>query len=139
MDVRAYRSEDADALVALWTACGLTRPWNDPHADIARKSADSPELLLVGIVEGRLVASVMAGYDGHRGWMNYLAVAPDAQGSGYGRAMVEAAEARLTALGCAKINLQIRDDNAVARGFYEAIGYSREPVVSYGKRLISDE
>ena len=92
MEIRSFQSDDADALVALWQACALTRPWNDPHADIARKLADSPELLLVGLVDGRLVASVMAGYDGHRGWMNYLAVAPEAQGHGYGRAIVRAAE-----------------------------------------------
>lgn len=138
MEIRAFEADDAEAVVALWQACGLTRPWNDPHADIARKLADSPESLLVGVVEGRLVASVMVGYDGHRGWMNYLAVAPADQGKGYGRSIVAAAEQRLAGLGCAKINLQIRDDNAAAQGFYEALGYSRDHVVSYGKRLIAD-
>ena len=139
MRTRTYRAHDAQALVELWAACGLTRPWNDPCLDLARKLADSPELLLVAEHEGELVGSVMAGYDGHRGWINYLAVHPSRQGSGLGRQLMAAAEERLGALGCAKVNLQIRDDNAAARGFYEAIGYRQDPVVSYGKRLIPDE
>lgn len=139
MRIRAYRAADEAALIELWVACGLTRPWNDPARDIARKLADSPELLLVGEDEGQLVGSVMAGYDGHRGWINYLAVQPSRQGSGLGRELMDAAEARLRARGCAKINLQVRDGNDAARAFYEAIGYELEPIVSYGKRLVSDE
>ena len=139
MHIRPYRSDDEAALVDLWQACELTRPWNDARVDIERKLADSPELLLVGELEGELTASVMVGYDGHRGWVNYLAVHPAARGNGLGRALMTAAEERLLALGCPKVNLQIRDDNEAARGFYEAIGYGRDPVVSYGKRLIPDE
>lgn len=139
MRIRPFQADDERALVALWVACELTRPWNDPRRDIARKLADSGELLLVGEEEGSLVATVMAGYDGHRGWINYLGVHPSWRGRGLGRALMEAAEERLRALGCAKINLQIRDDNGEALAFYEAIGYTREPVVSYGKRLVSDE
>jgi ribosomal protein S18 acetylase RimI-like enzyme len=139
MRIRAYRSSDELALIELWTACELTRPWNDPARDIARKLADSPELLLVGEEDGAIVGSVMAGYDGHRGWINYLAVHPARQGSGLGRALMDAAEERLRALGCAKINLQVRDGNEDARAFYEAIGYRLEPIVSLGKRLVSDE
>ena len=125
--------------MALWIASDLTRPWNDPHADIERKLADSPGLLLVGEVDGAVVGSVMAGYDGHRGWVNYLAVQPSQRGQGLGRALVAAAEERLRELGCAKINLQVRDGNDAARAFCEALGYRLDPVVSYGKRLISDE
>lgn len=137
--IREYRADDEEAVVSLWVACELTRPWNDPRRDIARKLADSPELLLVGEQDGQVVGTVMAGYDGHRGWINYLAVGPAWQRRGLGRALVDAAEERLAALGCAKINLQVRDENEAARGFYEAIGYRLEPIVSFGKRLVSDD
>ena len=139
MHIREFRRGDEQAVVDLWISCELTRPWNDPHADIERKLADSPALFLVGEEEGVVIASVMAGYDGHRGWINYLAVAPAWREQGLGRSLMDAAEERLAALGCAKINLQIRDDNQVARGFYEAIGYREDPLVSFGKRLVSDE
>jgi ribosomal protein S18 acetylase RimI-like enzyme len=139
MPIRPFEAADEDAVVALWVACGLTRPWNDPRADIARKLADSPELFLVVEEEGLVVGSVMVGYDGHRGWINYLAVHPSRQRGGIGRALMEAAEERLAAMGCAKVNLQMRDGNEAARGFYEAIGYGRDPVLSYGKRLVVDE
>ena len=139
MHIRRFRPADEQAVVRLWVGCDLTRPWNDPHADIARKLADSPDLFLVGEEAGVVVGSVMAGYDGHRGWINYLGVHPSRRGRGLGRALMEAAEERLRALGCPKINLQVRDDNREAAAFYEAIGYTREPVVSYGKRLISDD
>lgn len=139
MLIRSFQREDTEAVVGLWVACELTRPWNDPYADIERKLADSPQLFLVGEQDGRVVASVMAGYDGHRGWVNYLAVHPAQRGRGLGRALMEAAEQRLAALGCAKINLQVRHENEAARGFYEAIGYRLEPIVSFGKRLIRDD
>lgn len=139
MQVRWFRRPDADAVIELWRDCDLMRPWNDPLADIERKLADSPELFLVGEVDGRIAATIMAGYGGHRGWLNYLAVDPAERGHGYGRTIVAAAEERLLALGCAKINLQIRDGNSAAQGFYEALGYPGDPVVSYGKRLIADE
>jgi ribosomal protein S18 acetylase RimI-like enzyme len=139
MKIRAYEAGDRDAVVALWQDCELLRPWNDPDADIERKLANSADLFLVAEVEGRIVASVMAGYDGHRGWMNYLAVQPGQQRTGIGRRLVAEAEQRLRDLGCPKINLQIRDTNLKAREFYEAIGYTEDPVVSYGKRLVRDE
>ena len=139
MPIRPFEAADEDAVVALWEACGLTRPWNDPRADIARKLADSPELFLVVEEEGVVVGSVMVGYDGHRGWINYLAVHPSRQRGGIGRALMEAAEEQLAAMGCAKVNLQMRDGNEAARGFYEAIGYGQDPVLSYGKRLLADE
>ncbi len=138
MHIREFRDGDLESVVALWLACDLTRPWNSPHADIERKLADSADLFLVGEVDGVVVCSVMAGYDGHRGWVNYLAVNPSHQGRGLGRELMEAVEQRLLELGCPKVNLQVRDGNDPARAFYEAIGYVRDPVVSYGKRLISD-
>ena len=139
MDIRSFRAEDEHAVVSLWERCGLVRPWNDPRKDISRKLQVRADLFLVGIVDGRLVASVMAGYDGHRGWMNYLAVAPENQRSGLARQMVSEVERRLRASGCPKINLQVRSDNADAVGFYRAIGYSQDDVISLGKRLENDE
>ena len=132
MDIRAFRTEDESAVVALWERCGLLRPWNDPRKDIARKVAVQPELFLVG------VATAMAGYEGHRGWVNYLAVAPEWQRQGLGRGMMCEVERLLHSAGCPKINLQIRDTDAEALGFYAALGYTRDEVVSMGKRLEMD-
>lgn len=138
MTVRPYMPSDEDAVVALWDTCGLTRPWNDPRRDIARKQAEHPELFLVGKRDDALIATAMAGYDGHRGWLNYLAVHPDHRRQGYGRVLVETIEARLTALGCPKLNLQVRSDNAEAVEFYRSLGYATDAVISLGRRLIAD-
>lgn len=139
MRIRPFERADAAAVVSLWEACELTRPWNDPHADIERKLAHSPALFLVGVEDGQVIGSVMAGYDGHRGWINYLAVHPALRGHGRGRALMDAAEERLTALGCPKVNLQVRQGNEAACAFYEAIGYTRQELADFGKRLVSDE
>jgi ribosomal protein S18 acetylase RimI-like enzyme len=137
--IREFAAADADAVVALWAACDLTRPWNDPLEDIARKVAVDDGLFLVGIDAGTVVASVMAGYDGHRGWVNYLAVDPDRRGRGHARALMAEAEKRLDERGCPKVNLQVRDTNADVLAFYERLGYVVDPAVSMGKRLQSDE
>jgi len=137
--IRPFAKADEAAVVALWRAAGLTRPWNDPHADIARKQTVQPELFLVGELEGAIVASAMAGYDGHRGSVYYLAVSPAHQRSGYARAVMAEVERRLEALGCPKLNLMVRHDNSVAIGFYKRIGYDEQAVVTLGKRLIVDE
>ena len=139
MDIRPFAAGDEPAVVALWKTCGLTRPWNDPHKDIARKLRVQPELFLVGVETGELVASVMAGYEGHRGWVNYLAVHPTQQKKGYGRVLMSIIEEKLLAAGCPKINLQIRETNLDVIRFYEAIGYKQDKVVSFGKRLIPDD
>jgi len=140
MIVRSFESTDAeaDAVVALWDVCGLTRPWNDPRADIARKMTTQPELFLVAEDSGRVVGTVMAGYDGHRGWVNYLAVDPVAQRGGIGRALMTAAEQALLARGCPKLNLQVRVGNDAALAFYRRLGYAVDDVTSMGKRLIPD-
>jgi ribosomal protein S18 acetylase RimI-like enzyme len=138
MEIRAYRPDDEAAVVALWKECGLTRPWNDPCKDIARKLLVQPELFLVGILDGRLIATVMAGYEGHRGWVNYLAVAPSARKRGLGRALMDRVEQLLFGLGCPKVNIQVRSSNADVLAFYRAIGYAQEEVVSLGKRLVHD-
>jgi ribosomal protein S18 acetylase RimI-like enzyme len=139
MTIRAYLEADEAEVVALWTACGLVRPWNDPRKDIARKLAVQRDLFLVGIVGDRIVATVMAGYDGHRGWVNYLAVDPASRRLGLARAMMARVEERLRRLGCAKINLQIRTDNRDAIAFYQRIGFGEDAVLSMGKRLARDE
>lgn len=137
--IRPFQPADTEPVIALWQACGLVKPWNDPHKDIERKLAVLPELFLVGESEkGTLIGSAMGGYEGHRGWVNYLAVHPEQQGSGYGRILMEALEEKLIALGCPKINLQVRDTNLDVIHFYEAIGYKIDQVVSLGKRLIPD-
>lgn len=138
LEIRAYREADEGFVVALWQDCGLVTPWNDPVKDIERKLRIQRELFLVGFLDGRLVATVMAGYEGHRGWINYLAVAPDSRKAGVGRLLMEEAEARLGAIGCPKINLQVRRSNAEAAGFYRSIGYAEDDVLSMGKRLVKD-
>jgi ribosomal protein S18 acetylase RimI-like enzyme len=138
MRILAYDEADEAAVVALWRRCGLTRPWNDPHRDIARKLAVQRELFVVGTVDGRLVATAMAGYDGHRGWVNYLAVDPGSQGRGYGRAMMAEVESLLLARGCPKLNLQVRASNVEVLAFYRHLGYVQDEAVSLGKRLIVD-
>jgi len=139
MQVRSFEDIDEEAVVALWSRCGLLRPWNDPHKDIARKRRVQREFFLVGTIDGELVASVMAGYDGHRGWINYLAVDPLFQRRGFGRALMEEAQHRLQSLGCSKINLQIRRENVEAVAFYERIGFSEDAALSFGKRLERDD
>jgi ribosomal protein S18 acetylase RimI-like enzyme len=139
MEIRAFRDADENAVVALWERCGLVRPWNDPHKDIARKRRLQRELFLVGVEGGTIVAAEMAGYDGHRGWINYLAVDPAQRRKGFGRALMAEAERRLAELGCPKINLQVRRENLEAMAFYERLGFREDPVASYGKRLESDE
>ncbi len=138
MEIRSFASADTESVIALWRACELVRPWNDPRRDIERKLEVEPELLLVGVLDGRIVGTVMAGYEGHRGWLNYLAVDPDHRGRGYGRLLVHSAEERLASRGCPKVNLQVRTENAAAIGFYQHLGYRVDDVVSMGRRLVED-
>ena len=138
MQIRPFVPSDEPAIVELWNKCGLVRPWNDPHKDIARKLEVRPDLFLVGVEGGKIVACVMAGYEGHRGWLNYLAVDPDHQRRGFGRLMVVEAERRLFEAGCPKVSLQVRTSNRAALEFYRKMGYSVDDVVSLGKRLVSD-
>ncbi len=138
MEIRPYRESDQDAAVALWRESGLVKPWNDPVKDIHRKLGIQRDLFLVGAMDGRLVATVMAGFEGHRGWVNYLAVAADCRQQGFGRLLMDEAEARLRAMGCPKISLQIRRSNDDVVAFYRSIGYAEDDVVSMGKRLIED-
>jgi len=138
MHIRPFDEADTDAVIALWEASGLLRPWNDPRRDIQRKLEVQRELFLVGESEGRIVAAAMAGYEGHRGWVNYLAVDPGTRGKGYGRELMGHIEQLLEASGCPKINLQVRADNTEAIDFYRALGYEVDAAISMGKRLIAD-
>ena len=139
MEIRPYQESDESSVVQLWTDCGLVVQWNNPKLDIDRKLKVQREMFLVGSINGSVVATVMAGYDGHRGWINYLAVHPDHQGSGIGRLIMDGAEKYLRNMGCPKINLQVRSANTDVIEFYKQIGYKIDDVVSLGKRLVPDE
>ena len=137
MTIRPYQPADEAAVIGLWRECGMMR-WSDPRKDIARKMKVNPEWFLVGESDGRVVATCMIGYEGHRGWINLLAVAPALQGGGQGRALRAEAERILRAEGCAKINLQVRRTNAAVGAFYERLGFGVDEAVSMGKRLETD-
>jgi ribosomal protein S18 acetylase RimI-like enzyme len=139
MTIRPYLSEDENNVVELWRKCDLSRSWNNPKRDIERKLKVNPELFLVGLIDGKVMATVMGGYEGHRGWVNYLAVNPTYQRRGWGRQIMEAVEKKILTIGCSKINLQIRAGNTEAVKFYENIGYKTEERISMGKRLLEDE
>ncbi|HTX65026.1 MAG TPA: GNAT family acetyltransferase [Opitutaceae bacterium] len=136
--IRPFRLADEAAVIALWRACDLVRPWNDPAKDIRRKLRVNPEWFLVAERAGAVAGTVMAGYEGHRGWINYLAVEPRRRRDGLGRALMDEAERRLRAAGCAKINLQVRTGNRDVIAFYEKLGYRVDDCVSLGKRLEND-
>ena len=138
MHIRPFEAADEAAVVALWQRCNLTRPWNDPNKDVARKLDVQRELFLVGVEAGAIVAAVMAGYDGHRGSVNYLAVDPQHRRRGFGRALMQRVEALLAERGCPKINLMIRSSNADVITFYGRLGYKPDEVIALGKRLIAD-
>jgi ribosomal protein S18 acetylase RimI-like enzyme len=138
-EIRPFRRSDEASVIGLWERSNLLRPWNDPRKDIQRKLRVQPEMFLVGLRHGTLVATVMAGYEGHRGWINYLAVAPEHRLQGLGRAMMSAAERLLAAAGCPKINLQVRGSNKPAVDFYRSLGYRVDDVVALGKRLERDD
>ena len=139
MHIRPFEPTDEAAVVALWRECGLTRPWNDPQRDIARKLTEQPELFLVGSVGARVIATAMVGFDGHRGWVYYLAVAASHRKQSVGRALMHDAERLLIERGCPKLNLMVRSSNAEVIAFYRALGYTPDDVVSLGRRLISDD
>jgi ribosomal protein S18 acetylase RimI-like enzyme len=138
MRIRPYAAGDETAVIELWEKCRLTRPWNDPRKDIARKLAVQPELFLVGVLGEAIVATAMAGYEGHRGWVNYLAVSPEHQRRGLGKTLMRDVEKRLMERGCPKLNVQVRAANSEALQFYRRLGYAQDEAVALGKRLIPD-
>tara|TARA_R110001606_G_scaffold181323_1_gene328034 strand:+ start:250 stop:684 length:435 start_codon:yes stop_codon:yes gene_type:complete len=137
LHIRDFREPDRAALIALWETCALTRPWNDPNTDLDRAVTARDAALLVGTWNEGVVASIMVGHDGHRGWIYYLAVSPDRQGRGHGREMMAEAELWLEARGAPKVQLMVRDGNEIAAAFYQALGYERQDVAVFGKWLTS--
>jgi len=134
-EIVKYSQDYEEALIELWKKCNLIVPQNDPIEDIQKKLEFQPDLFLIALLDGKLIGSVMVGYEGHRGWLNYLAVLPDYQNRGYGRKLVEKAILELEKLGCLKLNIQIRESNISAVRFYERLGFRDDHVVSLGLRL----
>jgi ribosomal protein S18 acetylase RimI-like enzyme len=136
MNVRPFEERDAEGVAALWREVFPDAPpWNDPGRDIERKLAVQPELFLVACESDRIVGTAMAGYDGHRGWVHYVAVSPDHRRCGIGGALMRSAEEALEAIGCPKLNLQVRSSNRGVVEFYRRLGYEVEDRVSMSKRL----
>ena len=136
--IRSFHTDDIEDVIELWSKCGLVAPQNNPQRDIERKLKVNPEWFLVGEFEGRIIATCIAGYEGHRGWINYLAVSPQYRRQGFATQMIREAEKILKDVGCPKINLQIRSSNKEVIEFYKAIGFNKDDVVSMGKRLVQD-
>ncbi|WP_306144090.1 GNAT family acetyltransferase [Roseibium sp. MMSF_3412] len=126
-------------VISLWQSCGLTRAWNDPDKDIDRKLSDPQGGFFVLLQADKVIGSVMAGYDGHRGAIYYLSIDPEHQSSGLGRLLMEHCEEFLIGLGCPKINLFVRQGNEAVMKFYDGLGYAPEKAVALGKRLIPDD
>ena len=137
--IRPFKEGDEEELVSLWNMCKLTVSWNNPYKDIARKLKAQAELFLVGYLENKLIASVMAGYDGHRGWINYFAVHPDFQAKGYGKQLMDNVENKLRELGCPKINLQIREGNDKVFSYYQKLCFVEEKRFNIGERIEYDQ
>ncbi len=135
-EIRPYRESDEAAVIGLWnTVFPDPSPWNDPATVIAEKLTTHRDLFLVGRLDGRLVGTVMGGYDGHRGWIYLAAVAPEYQRSGFGRRLIVEVESRLVEYGCTKLNLQVRAENEEVVSFYRGMGYAVEDRISMGKRI----
>lgn len=135
LNVRTYSQADEASVIELWKQSGIIVPWNDPKADIERKLAEEGELFLVGEFGGFIVATCMAGYDGHRGWIYYLCVAEEHRHKGYARSIMAAAEKKLQARGCPKIDLMVRNTNTAVIDFYRKLGYTQDEVVVLSKKL----
>ena len=126
---------DVGSVIALWQACGLTRPWNDPATDIALARKGPNSTVLIGRDGNAIVATAMVGHDGHRGWVYYVATDPDRRGQGYGRAIMNAVEQWLRAAGMPKLQLLVRRENAAVAAFYQSIGYEEAQTVVFAKWL----
>ncbi len=135
LSIATIEDSDIAGVIALWQKCGLVRPWNDPAADIALARRDSNATVLVGREGNAIVASVLVGHDGHRGWVYYVAVDPDRQKKGYGRIIMDAAENWLRPRGIEKMQLMVRSDNTKVKTFYESLGYLEQERVIYAKWL----
>lgn len=138
LEIRVMRDDELENVVGLWQACGLTRPHNDPHRDIEKARAKFNSDILVGVENGKIIASVMVGHDGHRGTVYYVSADPEFQGKGLGRQIMSAAESWLKDRGIWKINLMIRPDNTAVQSFYTTLGYDIEERVVMSKWLDPD-
>ena len=137
--IRTFRPDDESDVINLWRQCGLIVPWNNPKTDIQRKLSTSPELFYVGVLDDELIASCMAGYDGHRGWIYFLAVISAYQRKGFASRLIDHVESELIALGCPKVELMVRKTNGDVISFYQSAGYDIDPVMVLSKRLVKDE
>ena len=135
LSISPIRDADVETVIALWQRCGLTRPWNDPAADIAFARKGPNSVVLIGRDGSSLVASVLVGHDGHRGWVYYVAVDPECRHKGYGRFIMATAEDWLRALGLEKLQLMVRGDNAEVQAFYQSLGYLEQERVIFAKWL----
>ena len=135
LSVAPIEDDDVASVVSLWERCGLTQPWNDPAADIALARRDGNAAVLVGRDGERIVASVMVGHDGHRGWVYYVSVDPECRGKGFGRIIMTAAEQWLRERGILKLMLIVRRANAKVQAFYETLDYSEQDRILYAKWL----
>ena len=135
LSITAIEDRDVGEVTALWQRAGLTRSWNDPAGDIALARQDTNATVLLGREDGAVVASVLVGHDGHRGWVYYVSVDPDHRGEGHGRAIMTAAEDWLRARGIMKLQLMVRADNEKVHAFYESIGYYDQKRVTFAKWL----
>lgn len=133
--IARYSPKHQNAVIDLWNACNLIVPQNDPLEDIQKKLDFQPELFFIALLDGQLIGSIMVGYEGHRGWIHYLAVLPAFQRRGYGKKLVDKAIDELRKLGCLKVNLQVRRSNASVVGFYKHLGFEEEERTSMGMRL----
>ncbi len=138
MIIRSFHREDTDNVISLWKRCNLLVSWNNPRLDIERKLKVNPDLFVVGEIDEKIIATAMGGYEGHRGWINYLAVAPEYRRKGLAKRVVQYLENKLKELGCPKINIQVRASNQEVIKFYDGIGYNKEELINFGKRLIED-
>jgi ribosomal protein S18 acetylase RimI-like enzyme len=139
MKIRIFKKSDEKHLIQLWKDCDLVVPWNNPRTDVERKLKENEDEILVGLIDGKIMATAIVGYDGHRGWVYYLAVHPEYQRKGYGDQIMKFAEEYLLNMGCPKINIMVRKTNLKVINFYKAIGYLEDNVVTLSKRLIPDD
>ena len=137
--IRTFQPDDEPDVIDLWRQCGLIVPWNNPETDIQRKLSTSPDLFYVGLLDDELIASCMAGYDGHRGWIYFLAVKSAYQRKGFASILIDYAESELIKLGCPKVELMVRKTNENIISFYQSAGYDIDPVMVLSKRLTDDE
>jgi ribosomal protein S18 acetylase RimI-like enzyme len=133
--IRPYQNSDKRDVIKLWDMCDLIVPQNDPEKDIYEKMSFQPDLFFIGNYNKVLIGTIMVGYDGHRGWIYYLAVHPGYRRNGFGNKLMNHAAKVLSDMGCSKINVQIREYNAMVIGFYKKLGYTDDHVISLGKRI----